>query len=290
MIHVGCCSYNFRGLNLEDSLKLTASLGFKYANIGAYDDSHPVPPSLILTRPEAIGKEIRNGCAKYGITPVEFFICSVSTGNIGGEMGKEERVWPNDPDKPRREKMLEAFKKVCACAAEAGLRNIMGVPGLEGLNPAPDEGLSVSVETLAQMLEIAKGYNVALTIEPHTGSITATPEKVLNLIKQVPGLTLSLDHTHFIGTGHSVEAILPLHEYASHLHGKPANKNATKCLFYEGEDFFTPVLRDFVKRNWEGVIAVECMYPVDAPNLTSHPAFQTVLTAGHIAKVLDGLR
>jgi sugar phosphate isomerase/epimerase len=157
---------------------------------------------------------------------------------------------------------------------------------MNGPLAAPDEGLSISVESLSAMLEIAREHGVVFTIEPHTGSIAVTPDKVKNLLSKVPGLRLSLDYTHFIGTGWKVKDLIPLHDFAYHLHGKPANANAAKCLFYEGEDFFPPLIADLVARKWDGVMAVECMYPMDAKDRLSHPAFQTVLLAGHLEKCL----
>jgi sugar phosphate isomerase/epimerase len=283
MLRLGCCSQNFRGLDLEDCVRLTSGMGFKYINIGAFQENFPVPPLKILAEPEKTGTEIRSVCARYDAVPVEFFICSVVI-----EDGS--RVQPNDPDKSRREAMLEAFKKVCACAATAGLSHIMGVPGEIKANSSPDHGLAISLDTLPRMLEIAQKAGIGFTIEPHTGSITMTPEAVLNMIGKIPGLTLSLDYSHFIGAGFKSEELLCMHPYAKHIHAKPARNGAPKCLFYDGDDYYEPLIKDLLLRDWDGVIAMECMYPVPSEGLLEHPAFQSVLLAGHIEKVLRKLR
>jgi hypothetical protein len=36
-------------------------------------------------------------------------------------------------------------------------------------------------------------------------------------------------------------------------------------------------------------MAMECMYPVPAPGLLEHPAFQSLLLAGHLEKILRKL-
>jgi sugar phosphate isomerase/epimerase len=282
MLHVGCCSQNFRGLNLEDCVRLTAGMGFKYINIGAFNEDFPVPPLSILADPKKAGKEIRSVCARYDAMPVEFFICSVVI-----EDGS--RVQPNDPDKGRREAMFEAFRKICACAVEAGLSHIMGVPGEIKANNAPDHGLSISLDTLPRMLEIAQKTGIGFTIEPHTGSITMTPEAVLGMVEKIPGLTLSLDYSHFIGAGFKSEDLLCMHPHAKHIHAKPARNGVPKCLFYDGDDYFEPLLKDLLARKWDGVVAMECMYPVPAPGLLEHPAFQSLLLAGHIEKIIRKL-
>ena len=283
MFHLGCCSYNFRGLNLEDCVRQTAGMGFKYINIGANGENFPVPPSRILSDPLKTGREIKEVCARYDTVPVEFFVCSVVI-----EDGS--RVQPNDPDEKRRKAMFEAFRRVCECGAEAGLSHIMGVPGELAANDSPDNGLSISLDSLAKMLEIAKENGIGLTIEPHVRSILTSPDKVLAMLDKLPGLSLSLDYSHFIGTGFKSEELIPLHPHARHIHAKPARDGVPKCLFYDGEDYYEVLLRDLLDRNWEGVIAVECMYPVPAPGLLEHPAFQSLLLAGHIEKTLRKIK
>jgi sugar phosphate isomerase/epimerase len=283
MLQLGCGSQNFRGLNLEDCVRLTAGMGFKYINIGAFNETHPVPPSKILADPQKAGREIRDVCARYEVTPVEFFICSVV-------IGDGSRVQPNDPDAKRREAMLEAFRKVCACAAEAGLSHIMGVPGEPQANDSPDHGMGISLDTLPRMQEIAKQASVGLTIEPHTGSLLTTPEATLAMLKKLPGMTLSLDYSHYIGAGFKPVDLLPLHKYAKHIHAKPARNGVPKCLFYDGDDYFEPLLKDLLEINWNGIVAMECMYPVPAPGLLEHPAFQSILLAGHLERILRKLQ
>jgi sugar phosphate isomerase/epimerase len=257
-------------------------MGFNLVNIGAFSEDFPVSPLRILADPVKTGKEIRDVCARYGATPVEFFICSVVI-----EDGS--RVQPNDPDARRRAAMLEAFRKVCACAAEAGLSHIMGVPGEPKVNNAPDHGMGISLDTLPHMQEIAGQTGVGLTIEPHTGSLLTTPEATLEMLNRLPGMKLSLDYSHYIGAGFPPEDLLPLHPHALHIHAKPARKGVPKCLFYDGDDYFEPLIKDLVAIGWDGVVAMECMYPVPAPGLLEHPAFQSLLLAGHLEKILRKL-
>jgi sugar phosphate isomerase/epimerase len=252
-------------------------------NIGAFSEDFPIQPSKILADPVKTGKEIRDVCTRYGVTPVEFFICSVVI-----EDGS--RVQPNDPDAGRRAAMLEAFRKICACAMEAGLSHVMGVPGEPKVNDAPDHGMSISLDTLPRMQEIAGLTGIGLTIEPHTGSLLTTPEATLGMLNQLPGMKLSLDYSHFIGAGFKPKDLFPLHPYAQHIHAKPARDGVPKCLFYDGDDYFEPLLENLLSIDWDGVVAMECMYPVPSPGLLEHPAFQSLLLAGHLEKILRKLR
>jgi len=282
MINLGCASHNFRGLSLEDCVSFTSTMGFKFVDIGAFSEDFPVSPAAILKEPKKTGSLIKEVCARYNVTPIEFFICSVV-------IGDGTRVQPNDPDAERRKSMLEAFRKVCECAVEAGLSHIMGVPGEIASNDSPDHGLSISLDTLPRMMEIARDTGIGFTIEPHTRSILTTPEEVLNMLEKIPGLKLSLDYTHFIGPGFSAEEISCLNAHALHIHAKPARKDVPKCPFYEGEDYYKAMLQSLMDIKWQGIISMECMYPVNAPGLLEHPAFQTILLAGHVEKTLREL-
>lgn len=283
MLHLGCCSQNFRGLGLDECVRLTAGMGFKYVNIGAYSDSFPVSPLDILKNPAKTGRNIKDVCRRYDVTPVEFFICSVV-------LEDGTRVQPNDGDEVRRRRMIEAFRRVCECAAEAGLVHIMGVPGEVAANGSEDHGMAVSLDTLPRMLEISRDAGVGFTIEPHTGSILTSPDAVLGMISKLPGIGLSLDYSHFIGAGFRPEDLIPLHARAAHIHAKPARGGVPKCLFHEGEDYFRVMLKNLLDRRWDGVMAMECMYPVPSPGLLEHPAFQSLLLAGHIENLLRKLK
>ena len=43
---------------------------------------------------------------------------------------------------------------------------------------------------------------------------------------------------------------------------------------------------DLVARNWNGIILMECIWPIKAENLTSHPSFQNALLAHKIERWL----
>jgi len=265
---------------LEDSLALSSGMGFQVVGIGAAGEDSQVRPSNILKMPIKTGKVIREACARYHLTPAEFFVCAVT-------LPDGSKAEPNEPNKKRRMDMLSSFRKICECAAEAGFSHIMCVPGTPDFNTFTDGGMSVSVDSLSQMIDISKEYSIDITIEPHGGSIVSTPKDLRHLLQQVKGLRLTLDHSHFVGAGILPEELFSFHEDALYIHAKPSKMGVSKCLFYDAEDYYGPIIKDLIDKSWEGVIAVECMYPVDAPSLEMHPAFQTALLAGHLERKIS---
>ena len=78
-------------------------------------------------------------------------------------------------------------------------------------------------------MERAKECGLVFAVEAHLGSLADTPEKAEKLAADVPGLTLTLDYTHFTKMGVADGAVAPLMKYASHFHarrggGKAANR------------------------------------------------------------------
>jgi sugar phosphate isomerase/epimerase len=109
------------------------------------------------------------------------------------------------------------------------------------------------------------------------------------MAEQVPGLGYTLDYAHFYGQSIPAAEVLPLHAHTRHMHGKPARPGVAKCLVHEGQIDLKTILRDLKKRAWNGVISMECIYPVSASSLTAHPAVQSVLLAHQIERVLEEL-
>ena len=283
MLEVGCCSFNFRGLSLEDSLSLTSGMGFQKIGIGAFSEDSQVHPSDILSNPKGTGKRVRDACKRYGLIPIEFFVCDIP-------LPDGAKAAPNEPNKVVRDNMFSSFRKICECAAEAGFSHIMTVPGRPDPESLSDSGMSISIESLSKMVSIANDFSVDLTIEPHAGSLVSTPETLRFLLDNVKELRLTLDHSHFIGAGIRPEEWFSFHSDAVYIHAKPSKLGVPKCLFYDAEDYYEPIIKDLLDKAWEGVIAVECMYPVKAPDLESHPAFQTALLAGQLDRKIRKLQ
>ena len=68
-------------------------------------------------------------------------------------------------------------------------------------------------------------------IEAHVGSIVPDPKSAEALVQGVPGLTLTLDYTHFTRLGMPDAAIEPLVQYASHFHVRGARNGRLQASF-----------------------------------------------------------
>lgn len=282
MIRLGCCCFNFVGMDFESSVKLAANMGFGEVGIGIGPRHGSIMPDEIWKEPVKIGKKIRETCEAEGVKPVEFFVTSVP-------LADGERISTNDPDPNKRAMMLEAFRRICDCAANAGFHHVMGSPG--GVVPELGEkgSYELAVDMLGQMAAITDEYGVGFTIEPGPGGVCGTPERIIDLVKAVPGLQLTLDHSHFVGAGVHLESLFQLHPYASYMHAKPSRKGTRKCPFSESENYYVPIFEDLRRIQWDGVIAAECIYPMDAPSLEMNPIVQTSLLTERLERTLKSV-
>jgi sugar phosphate isomerase/epimerase len=272
MISLGCCAFNL-ALGLEDSLRLVKYLGFQYVDIGASAPTAQVDQLAAAADPKAVGANIRTLAAKYELTPIEFFL-------MGIYADKDTMVDVNHPDAALRAKLLKQFRGLCQCAAESGCLSIMGLSGKPQPGAGEQADWDTAADTLGKMVAIAKEYGLVCDVEPSVGSVLDSPQKALKMAREVPGLKYTVDYAHFIGLRFSLPEILPLHEFAYHIHAKQARPGQMKSLYHEGQIDFVEVVRDLRQRQWEGVIAMECIgrYVPNAP--VNHPVYQSVPVPG----------
>jgi sugar phosphate isomerase/epimerase len=76
----------------------------------------------------------------------------------------------------------------------------------------------------------------------------------------VPGLTLTLDYTHFTRLGMPDSAVEPLVKHASHFHVRGARKGRLQAPFKENAIDYARVLRAMRASNYKGYLGVEYVW------------------------------
>jgi sugar phosphate isomerase/epimerase len=101
---------------------------------------------------------------------------------------------------------------------------------------------------------------LAWRIEPHIGPIAPTPQKVMQLVKTTPGLTLTLDYTHFAYQGIPDDEVEPLVKHTSHFHARGARKTRLQAPFKENVIDYPRVLRAMKMADYPGYKGVEYVW------------------------------
>jgi sugar phosphate isomerase/epimerase len=113
---------------------------------------------------------------------------------------------------------------------------------------------------LAWRIDRIRGTGLVFGVEAHLGSLADTPEKAEHLIKAAPGLTLTLDYTHFTKTGTPDSEIEPLIQYASHFHARGAAKNNIQVVFKENTIDYRRILQAMKQTGYAGYIGIEYVW------------------------------
>jgi sugar phosphate isomerase/epimerase len=101
---------------------------------------------------------------------------------------------------------------------------------------------------------------LVFSVEAHVGSIAPEPAEALRLVQAVPGLTLTLDYTHFTRSGLPDSAIEPLVARASHFHARGARKGRLQARLLDNTIDYARVLRAMRKTGYSGYVGVEYVW------------------------------
>ena len=72
-----------------------------------------------------------------------------------------------------------------------------------------------------------------------------------------PASNISLDYSHFMPQGHSIEEVHCLIPYAGHVHARQANRKRLQCRYEEGILDFEAIVQELTARHYKGNIALE---------------------------------
>jgi sugar phosphate isomerase/epimerase len=226
-------------------------------------------------RPEECGRRVRELAQANELELEELFVCPVF---VDGR-----RVEVSHPDAEVRARLLERFDGICAFARAAGFRSVMGVPGTPQPGISLAEAWSNATGTLRAMVRIAADHGVRLNVEPHTRSLIEQPADALALAGEVPGLTFTLDYSHFVSRGIPEEDVYPLHARTAHMHARQARPGSGGCAVEEGTIAYEKLIEELQSRSWDGVIAMELFGKVGAAPWNGHAVVQNVALAHRLA-------
>jgi len=90
--------------------------------------------------------------------------------------------------------------------------------------------------------------------------VAPTPAEARALIEQAPGLTLTLDYTHFIKQNISQEECETLMPYAAHYHARGAEPGRLQASVSANKVDFKRVLQAMERVKYNGYVGVEYVW------------------------------
>jgi len=246
-----CTSWSWSLLPFEEVVKIMSQLGFRAIDVGAFAGWAHYEPSDLAKQPHKMAREISDIAQRYEMELTDLIV-TFGAGLV------EQSV--NFPDKKVRDANLETFKGLTEFCHLVGIPGITLCPGVEHESIGEAASFELTVEELTRLAEAGQKSGLRVSFEPHVDSITESPESTLNLVWQVPHLSLTLDYSHFLYLGYTdaeVELLLP---YTDHFHVRQAKQKVLQCRASEGEIDFDRALTRLGELGYDGWIAFEYVW------------------------------
>lgn len=248
---LACADFTFPLLSHDHSLDLVSRIGVQGVDIGLFEGRSHLHPSVELESSEQNGSRLAAKVADRGLQVADVFL----------QMDEDFTVSAiNHPEASRRAKAQDWFQRTLTYAVSAGCRHVTALPGVYFDNESPQQSLGRCHHELAWRVEQARGAGIVFGIEAHVGSIVPSPPEALQLIEAVPGLTLTLDYTHFTSRGTPDSEIEPLLPHASHFHVRGAREGRLQASFKENVIDYCHVVELMKANGYKGYLGIEYVW------------------------------
>jgi sugar phosphate isomerase/epimerase len=246
-----CADFTFPLLSHAHVLDLIAMLGFQGVDVGLFEERSHLWPSREFRRPAASGQRLRRALAERGLRAADVFL----------QLAPDFTPFAiNQPDARRRRHAREAFQRTLEYAEAVGCGHVTTLPGVVFEAEGRDASLARAAEELAWRVAQSRAAGLVFGVEAHVGSLAPTPAAAADLVRRVPGLTLTLDYTHFTRAGLADRAIEPLVRFASHVHLRGACTGRLQCNFRQNTIDYPRMLRALQRAKYRGWLGIEYVW------------------------------
>ena len=250
-LKLACADFTFPLLSFEQTLDLLVMLEIPAVDIGLFEGVKHLTPSEELRNVEKSAAKLKSALEMRGLSLADLFMVPALD---------RESLAPNNPDPEERRKSREILDRGLEYTRRAGGSHLTQLPGVPFAGESEEDSFKRASDELAWRVERAKEYGVVYSVEAHLDSIIEKPETVTRMVESAPGLTLSLDYTHFTKAGYSDAEIEPLLQYASHFHVRGARKDHLQAPFSENTIDYERVLKVMNDQNYSGYQALEYVW------------------------------
>jgi len=248
---LACADFAFPLLEHDKVLKLIAMLDLQGVDIGLFEGRSHLWPSKEFKNISRSGKTLKKKLDDQGLKPADVFL----------QMNADFVPYAiNHPQASRRRKARDWFSKALEYANVLGCKHVTTLPGVFFDGVPRKDSLARSAEELAWRLDQSKQHKITFGFESHVGSLVPRPKPALKLLKQVPGLTFTLDYTHYARAGIPDSEVEPMIEHTSHFHVRGAKKGRLQVNFNENVIDYKRIYRQMKKVGYKGWLGLEYIW------------------------------
>jgi sugar phosphate isomerase/epimerase len=248
---LACADFTFPLLAHQTALDLLAGLEMDGVDIGLFEGRSHLWPSREFERLPESARELKGRLDDRGLRAADLFL----------QMDPDFVPYAiNHPEAASREKARDWFLRTLEYAGELGAAHVTTLPGVHFPDEPEAASLGRTRQELAWRLECAREAGITFSVEAHVGSIVPEPGAAKRLVEDVPGLTLTLDYTHFTRAGVPDAEIEPLVACASHFHVRGARPGRLQASFKENTIDYARVVQVMRETGYRGYLGIEYVW------------------------------
>jgi sugar phosphate isomerase/epimerase len=250
-LKLAACDYTFPKLQWEQTVRMARELGTEALDIALFAGRSHLDVNEVFGNLPRACKRINDALEANGLRIADAF--------GQASLAADARAI-NHPDPSVRDSAKEFFYRLLEFALRCNGVHMTVLPGTSFAGVSDEDSLKRSAEELAWRVEEAANVGVVLATEAHYGSIAPTPQLAGKLLDLTPGLTLTLDYTHFTYQGIPDSAVEPLLARTSHFHARGGCKGKIQAPMSENTIDYDGILRAMQKVNYKGFIVLEYVW------------------------------
>lgn len=250
-MNLACADFTFPLLPFDAALDLIAALQFDGIDLGLFAGSSHVDPEESLEDVRSSAATLSSRLRDRNLVVADLFVVP----GLGFET-----LAPNHPDVAERGRSRDLYHRAVDFAGQVDACHLTTLPGVFFAEESRESSFDRCTEELAWRVEVATEAGIPFGVEPHIGSVAATPRDAQTLVEATPGLTLTLDYGHFISQGYASEEIEPLIRCASHFHARCTCPGRLQCSTKENTVDFGRVIRTMAEQGYRGAVGVEYVW------------------------------
>ena len=248
---LACADFAFPLLDHEGVFELIKLLEVEGIDIGLFSGRSHLQPEDVMDNLPRSARELSDGVRGRGLEIADIF--------FQGGTGFQELA-PNHPEEGQRGKARDLFSRMLEFTVACNAPHMSGLPGVPWEDESESDSLKRCAEELVWRVEQANAAGVIFSVEAHIGSIVSTPQAALELVRMTPGLTLTLDYTHFTKEGMPDSAVEPLVAHASHFHVRGAREGRLQAPFNENTVDYGRVMEAMDETHYQGFLGLEYVW------------------------------
>jgi sugar phosphate isomerase/epimerase len=248
---IACADFTFPLLEHDKVLDLIAMLDCEGVDIGLFSGRSHLRPEKEFANTKENARLLKMKLHDRGLIPSDVYL-QLDTSLSGNAI--------NHPDEKVRLFAREQFLKLVEYAHVLGADHITCLPGMYFPNQSNEKSLEICYHELTWRLKQIQNTSLCFAVESHIGSPFINPLGTRRLLDAVPGLTLTLDYTHFIKEGYEQEDIDHLLEYASHFHARGARKGYLQTSMTHNTINYKSIINKLIKLGYDGWIGIEYIW------------------------------